>query len=349
MSQIGLYDESSALERLSKLGDKLEWLDEAINWNIFLPLLRKSKPDKTKNGKGGRPPLPLLMMFKILILQDLYNMSFDQMEFQINDRLTWKRFIGLTFSDKSPDATTIQEFREILTNTGVYDALFTLFNQTLEGMGVITHKGSIDDASFVDVPRQRNTRAENKIIKEGGTPEEWELPENAKKLSQKDMEAAWAKKNDELHYGYKDHVLVDRDSKIITEWRVTPANVHDSQMLMALITEKVEEFWADSAYMSAEILAFFQENFPKIKLHINEKGYSNKPMTEEQKASNREKSKIRSRVEHVFGHMTNSMGGMMIRCIGITRAESKIVMKNLAYNLSRYETLVRLGRAPKMA
>ena len=118
MSQIGLYDELTALERLSKLGDKLEWLDKAINWNIFLPLLGKSKPDKTKNGKGGRPPLPLLMMFKILVLQDLYNVSFDQMEFQINDRLTWKRFIGLTFSDKSPDATTIQEYRDIFTNTG---------------------------------------------------------------------------------------------------------------------------------------------------------------------------------------------------------------------------------------
>ena len=231
----------------------------------------------------------------------------------------------------------------------MYDALFTLFNQTLEGMGVITHKGTIDDASFIDVPRQRNTRAENKIIKEGGTPEEWELPENAKKLSQKDMEAAWTKKNNELHYGYKNHVLVDRDSKIITEWRVTPANVHDSQMLMTMITEKVQEFWADSAYMSAEILAFFKENFPKIKLHICEKGYRNNPLTEEQKLGNCEKSKIRSRVEHVFGHMTNSMGGMMIRCIGIIRAESKIVMKNLAYNLSRYETLVRLVRAPKMA
>ena len=349
MSQIGFFDESRALERLSKLGDKLEWLDSVMDWDIYKKLLMKAKPDKTKSGKGGRPPFPVIMMFKIILLQELFGVANDQTEFLINDRLSWKRFLGLSLSDKAPDATTIWEFRELLTDSGIYDALFELFNAKMEGIGVITRKGSIMDASFVDVPRQRNTREENKTIKEGGVPEAWELPENEHKLAQKDLDAAWAKKNEEVHYGYKDHVMVDADSKMIVDWRVTAANVYDGEMLKALINGKIKEFWADSAYMSAEKLEWFEEHYPKIKLHICEKGARNHPLTEEQKLNNREKSRIRVRIEHVFGHMTNSMGGMFIRCIGGLRAESAIVLKNLAYNISRYATLRRLNRAKSMA
>ncbi len=101
--------------------------------------------------------------------------------------------------------------------------------------------------------------------------------------------------------------------------------------------------------MSVDAIAWIRETFPHIKLHINEKGYKNHPLTESQKAANRENSKIRVRVEHIFGHITNSMGGMFIRCIGIERAECVIALKNLAYNLSRYATLHRLQRAPSMA
>ncbi len=183
MSQIGFFDESRALERLSKLGDKLEWLDSVMDWDIFKKLLMKAKPDKTKSGKGGRPPYSVIMMFKIVLLQELFGVANDQTEFLINDRLSWKRFLGLSLSDKAPDATTIWDFRELLTDSGIYDALFELFNAKMEGIGVITRKGSIMDASFVDVPRQRNTREENKTIKEGGVPESWELPENAHKLA----------------------------------------------------------------------------------------------------------------------------------------------------------------------
>jgi hypothetical protein len=117
MQQIGIFDESDALERLSKLGDKLEWLNRVIDWNIFKKLLRKAKPDKTKNGKGGRPPYCVIMMFKIIILQELYGTGNDQMEYLINDRLSWKRFLGLSLADKAPDGTTIREFRHLKTKS----------------------------------------------------------------------------------------------------------------------------------------------------------------------------------------------------------------------------------------
>jgi len=320
-----------------------------MNWTIFQPLLDKAKPNKTDAVKGGRPPLSNLMMFKVAILQELYGVANDSAEYQINDRLSWKRFLGLTLSDKAPDGTTIWLFREKLKDSGVYDDLFLLFNETMEKLGVITHKGSIVDASFVDVPRQRNTREENKTIKEGGVPEAWETEENAHMLAQKDLDAAWAKKNEEVHYGYKDHVLCDMDSKMIVDYRVTAANVHDSQVLMALMEEKYRALWADSAYTGIKTALWFEANIPHIQLNINEKGYRNNPLTCEQKENNREKSRIRARIEHVFGHISNSMGGMVIRCIGIERAECAIALKNLAYNLSRYVTLRRLNRAPSMA
>ena len=350
MKQIGIFDEVNALERLSELGDKLEWLNKVMNWKIFQPLLDGAKPDKSKSRKGGRPPYANLLMFKIMILQSLFNVSDEQAEYQINDRLSWKRFLGLSLSEKSPDRTTIWEFREMLILTGLYDKLFTLFTAKMTEIGVITRKGSIVDASFEEAPRQRNTREENRIIKEeNDIPEEWLKEENVHKLAQKDVDARWTKKNGERYYGYKNHIKCDADSKMILDWRVTDASVHDSQMLMALIDPLDRKLWGDSAYVGEDIIKRILGVYPNLKLYINEKGYKNRPLTDEQKAENREKSRVRSRIEHIFGHMASMASGFTVRCIGIMRAECVIVMKNLAYNISRYATLRKQSKTPKLA
>ena len=175
-------------------------------------------------------------------------------------------------------------------------------------------------------------------------------PENANKLEQKDTDARWTKKNNETHFGYKDHVKVDTDSKIIVDYIVTDASVHDSQAIVDICDERDNAINADSAYVGEKLEEALREKCgDDIVLNINEKGYRNKPLTEEQKASNREKSKTRVRVEHVFGHMTNSMGGMTIRCIGITRARCAIALKNLAYNMSRYAYLLFAKKVPVAA
>ena len=146
-------------------------------------------------------------------------------------------------------------------------------------------------------------------------------------------------KNKERHYGYKDHVKVDADSKIITGYSVTDASVHDSQALIGLIDEKDKVLYADSAYSGNPIV----EQLPKeIENQIHEKGYRNRPLSEEQKAKNRRKSGIRSRIEHVFGYMTGSMRGITVRSVGIARAKFNIGLTNLIYNLCRYEILSRL-------
>ena len=218
------------------------------------------------------------------------------------------------------------------------EELFCLFDEMLEAEGLITHKGTIIDATFVDVPRQRNSRDENKKIKEGEVPEEWKNPENAHKLAQKDTDARWAKKNNEVHYGYKNHVKCDADSKLITNYDITDSAVHDSQRCTELLDNKDKAVYADSAYSGAEIAENLPEN---CKNQICEKGYRNHPLTEEQKENNKKKSKIRCRIEHIFGFMTNSMNGINIRSIGIDRAWFNIELMNLVYNMLRYEFLKR--------
>jgi IS5 family transposase len=359
MKQKGFFDEDDRLKRLTELGDPLQKLEGHIDWEIFRPTLKKAFKKETQNLKkaGGRPPFDYLMMFKILNLQEWYNIADDQTEFQINDRLSFQRFLSMRLNDKVPDAKTIWLFREHLKEKGTAEKLFKIFRERLEDEGVITRRGSIVDATFVDVPKQRNTREENKAIKEGNIPENWKEDKKIKsceksdtreekakrnKVRQKDVDARWAKKNEETHYGYKDNVKVDADSKIIVESKVTAASVHDSQALPDLIDKKDEVLYADSAYSGEELEKEILKKNPKLEMKINEKGYRNNPLTKQQQKENRKKSKTRARVEHVFGYMTSSMGGIFIRCIGMMRAECKIQLKNLAYNLRRSVYLQRL-------
>jgi len=246
--------------------------------------------------------------------------------------MSFMRFLGLGLDDKVPDAKTIWLFKDTLTKAGIMEQLFSQFNRMLEERGIITHKGTIVDATFVDVPRQLNSRDENEKIKNGEIPEEWK--KNPHKMAQKDVDARWTKKRDETHYGYKDHVKMDADSKLILDYTVTPANVHDSKEFVDFFSEQDEAAYADSAYVGKKL--------PKhVRNEICEKGYRNKPLTEEQKENNRRKSKIRCRIERAFAFMTMSMHGLTVRSIGIERAAFNIGLTNLVYNLCRYSFLSR--------
>lgn len=337
MKQIGLFDEGNCLRKLSKLGDQLEKLNLVIDWRLFEGILNGvfAKGDK---GAGGRPPYNYMLLFKTLILQRLFNISDDQAEFQINDRMTFRRFLGLSLGDQVPDAKTIWLFRDTLVKAGAMEGLFNSFSHQLEQKGIVSHKGTIVDATFVEAPRQRNTRDENRQIKEGKTPEDWEKMENIHKIRQKDTNARWMVKNKERHFGYKDHVKVDADSKLITAYSVTDASVHDSRALIGLIDEKDKVLYADSAYSGNPIAMQLPE---VIENRIHEKGYRNSPLSEEQKTGNKRKSRIRARIEHVFGYMNGTMRGITVRSIGIARANFNIGLTNLIYNLCRYEILSR--------
>jgi len=331
--QPGLFDEELRLRKLSAKGDPLERLNKRIGWEEFRPLIEDGLRKEPK-APGGRPPYDVLLKFKMLILQRYYNISDEQLEYQVNDRLTFMRFLGLDIASDVPDCNTIWTFREQLKESGIVEKLFDKFLEMLEHEGFIASEGSIIDASFVEVPRQRNKKDDNDKIKNNEIPDEWEKKENKNKLSHKDLDARWTKKNNVSYYGYKDHVKVDKKSKLVTKYEITSASVHDSQKLEDLLDEKDKgkELYADSAYVGQEETLLKKE----ISNHIHEKGYKNRKLTDEQKSSNTLKSKIRVRVEHVFGFIENSMNGSFIKTIGIERAKVNIGMMNLTYNLFRY-------------
>jgi IS5 family transposase len=247
--------------------------------------------------------------------------------------MSFMRFLNLTIADDIPDSKTVWNFREQLIDLKLIDELFGLFLKELESLNLIINEGKIIDASFIEVPKQRNSRAENTEIKSGNTPESFE--ENSNKKSQKDLDARWTKKNNVSYYGYKNHVKVDTKSKLIVKYEVTDASVHDSQVLEILLDEKDadEDFSGDSAYSGEN-----QRNIISQK-EMNDKtckkGYRNNPLTEQEIATNREKSRIRSRVEHVFGFMEGSMNGMNLCVIGIKRVEGLVGLMNLTYNMFR--------------
>ena len=207
------------------------------------------------------------------------------------------------------------------------EELFELFNQVLEEKGLIAEKGIIVDASFKEVPVQRNSKEENARIKNGEKMEEW----SEDKRRQKDTDARWTKKNKRSYFGYKNHIKVDARSKLIKKYRVSSADVHNSKEFEGLLDETDEEqqIYADSAYRSEEM-----EEMLKSKVH--HRAYRNKPLSDEENASNKEKSKVRVRVEHVFGFMKTTIKVDKLRTIGKERIEGIIGLLNLSYNICRY-------------
>lgn len=334
--QKGFFTEDMRLSELAEHGDPLMKLNELIPWENFRHKLARILKKEAK-GPGGRPPYDYVMMFKILVLQRLYNLSDSQMQYQIMDRLSFMRFLGLNLDTRIPDEKTIWHFREELVKSQKLEMLFEHFRSFLIKEGVIVESGTIVDASFVEAPKQRNSKDDNKKIKNGETPKDW----SENKLRQKDVDARWATKGGQRHYGYKNHIKIDRKSKIIKTYKATDAAVHDSKVLNDLLedSDSHHELYADSAYSGNPIKEILETR--KIRNRIHEKGYRGSPLTEEQKERNRKKSRIRARVEHVFGCISNSMGGNFTRYIGFARVETMIGLNNLVYNMLRYTQLCK--------
>jgi len=178
MIQPGFFDLQDRLHKIDKTGAPLAKINETVNWELFRPPLEKAR-DKGRQSTVGPKGYDVILLFKILILQSLYNLSDDATEFQILDRHSFGRFLGLYISQKVPDATTIWRFREDLVKAGIVENLFATFDTHLRANGFMAMKGQIVDASIVNVPKQRNSREENARIKEGDIPEDW--PENKRR------------------------------------------------------------------------------------------------------------------------------------------------------------------------
>jgi len=329
----GLFDIEFRFEKIDSNGDPLVALNKIIDWELFRPDLEPIR-DKERKSNAGRKPYDLILMFKILILQSLYNLSDDSVEQQILDRLSFHRFLGLSLGDPVPDSKTIWFFREALSTDDRSRLLFDKFNVYLDEHGFKARKGQIVDAAIVQVPKQRNTHVENERIKEDKAEEvkaEWQPA----KARQKDTDARWTKKHGKSYFGYKHHDDVDVKHKIIRNYSVTAANVHDSNEFEELLTDNTSaDVYADAAYPSKERIEALKEL--GWRPHFQRKGTRGHPLNEWEKQGNRTRARIRARIEHVFGMMRQRMGDTVIRTIGIVRARTKIGLRHLAYNMSRF-------------
>lgn len=272
--QAGFWDIDERYAQLSKAGDPLEKLDEVVPWDVFRKPLAKALK-RSDGAKGGRPACDPVLMFKILVLQALYNLSDDQAEYVTNDRLSFMRFVGLSLGDAVPDAKTIWLFREHLAQAGAIDNLFARFDKHLTKSGYLAMGGQIVDATIVAAPKQRNSDGEKADIKAGKVPKDWQ--DKPAKLRQKDRDARWTvkytkakqKADGSKHaarggerpgatgiqrdiaipaFGYKDHISIDRRHGLIRKWKVTDASRYDGAQLSDLVdkTNTASSVWADT-------------------------------------------------------------------------------------------------------
>src|ERR1700724_1469872 len=292
MGQFGFFDADRRLAAITAKGDPLEMIAGAVPFENFRAEIEAAvlTPVSEKKSTAGRKPIDVMVMFRMLVLQSLYNLSDEQVEYQVRDRLSFTRFLGLGIEDGIPDGTTLWLFRETLAKAGLIEKLFERFGQHLEAKGYIARGGQMVDATIVPVPKQRNSRDENDDVKVGKTPD-------------------------------------------------------DSQRFDGLLNRAntSADVYADGAYRSAETEA--KLSLRGLRSRIHQRANRNHPLSQAQENANRQKSKVRARIEHVFGAQQNSPGGRTVRTIGIARAKAKIGLQNLAYNIRRLVTLERMAAA----
>ena len=354
--QPGFFDLSDRYEALSAAGDPLERLSAVVDFELFRGSLVAALRRGPRN-KGGRPPFDPVLMFKILVLQALYSLSDEATEFQIKDRLSFQRFLGMGLEGTVPDATTVWLFRERLVKAKAIDRLFARFDAALKDRGYLAMGGQIIDATVVPAPKQRNTQEEKTAIKEGRIPKEW----TPAKVRQKDRDARWSIKYSKAKvqegadpraakpvdlaipmFGYKNHIGIDRTHGLIRTWDVSAANAHDGARLPDLISKEntASGVWADTAYRSKKNEAFLARGM--FTSNIHQKRLPRRALPERIARANARRSKVRAAVEHVFAGQKHRMG-LVVRTIGIARARIKIGMANLVYNFQRLAWLE--GRA----
>lgn len=325
-----LFDEQHKHQKLEAINDVLPRLSRMVQWEGFRAQLDSFFPVRDPR-KGGQPPYDRVMMFKIIVLLELYGLSAEAMEYQINDRASFQRFLGLEPQHQVPDATTIRLFAEQLTEAKAMEQLFAAYHARLSAARLVINEGKIIDASMVHAPVQHNSRDENDQLKNEEIPANW----SGRKKAQKDLDANWTKKHGKSYHGYKNHVKVDAGSKLIDHYQVTPASVSDGTMAWQLLDERDQgqDLYADKGYDWQDVKDGIA--LAKMNDRVLKQARKNKPLTEEDKLRNKAISRTRARIEHVFGSMNKQLHGLSVRCIGLVRATFRVGLTNLCYNILR--------------
>jgi IS5 family transposase len=277
----------------------LDEMDEIIPWRDLCKIIKPFYP-KLKHKGAGRPPVGLERMLRIHFLQHWFNLSDPAVEEALYDSRAMRSFVGIDLGrEPAPDETTVCKFRHLLEAHNLGDRLFQLINEYLQENGLKVSTGTIVDATIIDAP----TSTKNKDGK-------------------RDSEMHQTKKGNEWYFGMKGHIGVDSQSKLIHSVAATAANVHDSQLLGDLLHGDETRVWGDSAYSGqGEVIA---ERAPRAKDFTNKKGARNRPLTIEDKAKNRTKSRVRAKVEHPFLVLKQIFGFKKVRYRGLDKNANRL-------------------------
>jgi transposase, IS5 family len=361
-----LFAQKQRGEKLTKLGDSLIGLSALVDFQALAALIdaktreqveakaqakqletasqsgvsESNSAPKTKSRSGGRPPYATELMVRIVILQQFFGLSDDQVEFQINDRTSFQRFLGLERSSQIPDSKTLWLFRERIKTLGLATDLFAEAKRQIGAKGYIARGGQVIDATLIRAPVQQFTTEEAAQIKRGEVPKDW----SKAKRAQKDLEATWTKKHGKSYFGYKVSVSVDVSNKLIQTDVVSTASEHDSRHFEAALDETNTSrlVLADKGYENGEREARLTQ--AGWRLDIQRKAKKGRPISACQKRRNTRISTTRARGEHVFATLKQMSGGV-IRTIGLARAKVQLTLGAMAYNFKRAMYLVRRDTA----
>jgi transposase, IS5 family len=344
--QSGFFDGEERLKALSAAGDPLERLAAVVDFEVFRGDLERALA-RADRSKGGRPPYDTVLMFKVLVLQTLYTLSDEQTEYQLRDRLSFMRFVGLALHDPVPDAKTVWLYREQLARAGAAEKLFARFDALLRAKGWLAMGGQIIDATVIEARRPRLSQAEKDTIKGGGVPARWTPARRA----QIDRDGRWTIKRGRKRdagpgghqrqvdiavpmFGYKNHIGIDREHGFLRRYTVTHAAAYDGGQLGAVLDRDntASDVWADTAYRSAANLALLERR--GLKPQFQRKKPRGRKMPAHIARGNASRARVRSRVEHVFAAQKCRLG-LVVRTVGMVRARVKIGLANLAYNFTR--------------
>jgi len=275
-------------KRLAKK-DRLQAFNELIDWERYRPIIQGMFDNKS--AKGGRPNKDEVSMIKVIFLQSLYNLSDEELEYQINDRSSFKRFVG--YENETPDFTTIWRFRERLANNGLDELIWAELMSQLSAKGIEVKMGVIQDATIIQSPvgKKRNQK-EKKAKKEGR-----KIHYTKRQKSQIDRDSSFTKKHNKSYHGHKLHIKVDMDKGFIQGYDVTTASVHDSRI--DLVKSDDNRMARDKAYYGVPL------KYPNVENLTMKRASRNKPLTTEEKRINRLISRVRSPGERPFAILKN--------------------------------------------
>ena len=310
--------------KVTRSEKKLSEIEDFVNWDRIVSLF--SVIDKTDKSYGGRPRKEILMMCKILFIQYLYNLSDPELEDQLNDRLSFQRFAGISLDTTVPDHSTIWRFKEALIKAGLTDKLFEMITDDLESKGLFVKKGTIVDATIIQSSNRPLSKQRRQALSE--------FPSN-----QVDTDAQSTKKNGKYYFGYKGHIGTDVESKLIRSKSFTSANVHDSTEMEKLIIGDEKSLFGDKAYSKDEVKRRSRKD--DIYYGILDKARRGQKLSDKQKRRNKRMSSIRSQVEHPFAYMKRILNLDLAMAKTLPRNDLLFTMNCVIYNIMRAGQLTK--------